>query len=123
MDGEERPLEGIAPSVYSVSLMYERGDWSLGATADHTDGFVTAINVARRGLQRGGGPDHLGDRAYRPTTSTRWLTSRWKGQNLLDDEQTYTINGDRLMSQGCYRCGRSINLCGREVLIRGPCHR
>ena len=25
--------------------MYEKGDWSLGATADHTDGFVTAINV------------------------------------------------------------------------------
>ena len=42
---EERPLEGIAPSTYSVSLNYERGSWSLGATADHTDGFVTAINV------------------------------------------------------------------------------
>ena len=25
--------------------MYEKGKWSLGATADHTDGFVTAINV------------------------------------------------------------------------------
>ena len=33
-----------------------------------------------------------------------------EGQNLLDDEQTYTINGDRLMSQGYYRYGRSINL-------------
>ena len=60
--GEERPLEGIAPSVYSVSLMYEQGPWSLGATADHTDGFVTAINVLGAGLQRGGGSDHLGDR-------------------------------------------------------------
>ena len=36
--GEERPLEGIAPSTYSLSAMYERGPLSLGATADHTDG-------------------------------------------------------------------------------------
>ncbi len=33
-----------------------------------------------------------------------------EGQNLLDEEQTYSINGNRLMSQGYYRYGRSINL-------------
>src|SRR5690606_35342151 len=31
---EERPLEGIAPSVYSLGVMYEKGPWSVGATAD-----------------------------------------------------------------------------------------
>ena len=29
---------------------------------------------------------------------------------LLDDEQTYSINGNRFLSQGYYRYGRSINL-------------
>ena len=33
-----------------------------------------------------------------------------EGQNLLDEEQTYSINGNRLLSQGYYRYGRSINL-------------
>ena len=33
-----------------------------------------------------------------------------EGQNLLDDEQTYTINGNPLLSQGYYRYGRSVNL-------------
>jgi iron complex outermembrane receptor protein len=107
--GEERPLEGIAPSVYSVALMYERGPWSLGATADRTDGFVTAINV-------------LGDGFNEVADPITWLTAHssysindaisisLEGQNLLDDEQTYSINGDPLLSRGYYRYGRSLNL-------------
>ena len=35
---------------------------------------------AGRGLQRGGGPDHLGDRACRRTASTRCSTCRWKAR-------------------------------------------
>jgi iron complex outermembrane receptor protein len=109
VDGEERPLEGIAPSVYSVSLMYERGDWSVGATADHTDGFVTAINVLGAGYNEEADPitwvtAHI---AY---NFNKMVSVSLEGQNLLDDEQTYTINGDRLMSQGYYRYGRNINL-------------
>jgi len=32
------------------------------------------------------------------------------GQNLLDSEQTYSINGNPLLSQGYYRYGRSVKL-------------
>lgn len=107
--GLERPLEGIAPSVYSLSLMYEKGPWSLGATADRTDGFVTAINV-------------LGEGYNEQADAITWLTAhvsyRFKdrfslsleGRNLLDDAQTYSINGNPLLSQGYYRYGRSVNL-------------
>ena len=38
------------------------------------------------------------------------FTVSLEGQNLLDDEQTYSINGNRLLSQGYYRYGRSFNL-------------
>jgi iron complex outermembrane receptor protein len=106
---EERPLEGIAPAVYSFSAMYERGPLSLGATADHTDGFVTAINV-------------LGVGYNEEADSLTWLTAHasyrinemlsvsLEGQNLLDEAQTYSINGNPLLSQGYYRYGRSFNL-------------
>jgi len=106
---EERPLEGIAPSVYSLGVMYEKGAWSLGATADRTDGFVTAINVL------GGGYNEQAD----PIT---WLTAHvsynvnddftvsLEGSNLLDEANTYSINGNPLLSQGYYRYGRSITL-------------
>ncbi len=105
----ERPLEGIAPSVYSLGLMYEKDKWSMGATADRTDGFVTAINV-------------LGEGYNEQADAITWLTAHisyrfndrfsvsLEGQNLLDEEQTYSINGNPLLSQGYYRYGRSINL-------------
>ncbi|TYT27602.1 TonB-dependent receptor [Luteimonas viscosa] len=109
VDDEERPLEGIAPSVYSLGVMYEKGPWSLGATADRTDGFVTAINVL------GGGYNEEAD----PIT---WLTAHasynvnddftvsLEGSNLLDEANTYSINGNPLLSQGYYRYGRSITV-------------
>lgn len=106
---EERPLEGIAPATYSLGLMYEKNNWSIGANADHTDGFVTAINVLGAGYNE-------------EADSITWLTAHvsykindmfsisLEGQNLLDDEQTYSINGNPLLSQGYYRYGRSFNL-------------
>ena len=106
---QERPLEGIAPSVYSLGVMYEKGPWSLGATADRTDGFVTAINV-------------LGEGYNEQADAITWLTAHvsykfndrfsvsLEGQNLLDEAQTYSINGNPLLSQGYYRYGRSLNL-------------
>jgi iron complex outermembrane receptor protein len=105
----ERPLEGIAPSVYSLSAMYEKGPISLGITADHTDGFVTATNV-------------LGEGFNEQADSITWMTAHasyninemftvtLQGQNLLDEEQTYSINGNPLLQQGYYRYGRSFNL-------------
>lgn len=105
----ERPLEGIAPSVYSLSAMYEKGSISLGVTADHTDGFVTATNV-------------LGEGFDEQAESITWMTAHasyninemftvtLQGQNLLDEEQTYSINGNPLLQQGYYRYGRSFNL-------------
>ena len=109
VDGLKRPLEGIAPSVYSLGLMYEKGKWSMGATADHTDGFVTAINV-------------LGEGYNEQADAITWLTAHvsysisdaltvsLEGSNLLDDEQTYSINGNPLLSQGYYRYGRGLTL-------------
>jgi iron complex outermembrane receptor protein len=110
-DGEliERPLEGIAPSVYSVSAMYERGPLSLGVTADHTDGFVTAINVL------GEGYNEQADAitwmtAHASYNINEMITVSLQGQNLLDEEQTYSINGNPWLQQGYYRYGRSFNL-------------
>lgn len=109
VDDEERPLEGIAPATYSLGLMYEKGPWSLGANADHTDGFVTAINV-------------LGTGYNEQADSITWLTAHvsyeindmlsisLEGSNLLDAEETYSINGHPLLSQGYYRYGRAFTL-------------
>lgn len=107
--GEERPLEGIAPSVYSVSALYEKGAWSLGATADHTDGFVTAINVLGAGFNEKADPITWMT-AHASYEVNDKLTVSLEGQNLLDEEQTYSINGNPLLSQGYYRYGRSFNL-------------
>ena len=109
VDGEERPLEGIAPSVYSLGLMYEKGDWSIGAQADHTDGFVTATNVLGQGYNE-------------QADALTWVTAHvsydindafsvtLEGDNLLDEEQTYSINGNSLLPQAYYRYGRSFKL-------------
>jgi iron complex outermembrane receptor protein len=107
--GEERPLEGIAPSVYSVSAMYEKGPLSLGATADHTDGFVTAINVLGAGFNEKADPITWVT-AHASYNVNDKFTISLQGQNLLDEEQTYSINGNPLLSQGYYRYGRSFNL-------------
>jgi TonB-dependent receptor len=109
VDGEERPLEGIAPSVYSLGLMYEKGAWSVGAQADHTDGFVTATNVL------GYGYNEEADKltwvsAHVSYTVNDHFSVTLDGDNLLDDEQTYSINGNPLLSQGYYRYGRSFKL-------------
>ena len=109
VNDEKRPLEGIAPSVYSLGVMYEKDKWSMGATADRTDGFVTAINV-------------LGNGYNEQSDAFTWLTAHLsyrfndrfslslEGRNLLDKAQTYSINGNPLLSQGYYRYGRGVNL-------------
>lgn len=109
VNGEERPLEGIAPSVYSLGLMYEKGPWSVSATADRSDGFVTATNVI------GTGYNEEADKITWLTASISYeindmFTVSLQGQNLLDDEQTYSINGNPLLTQGYYRYGRSFTL-------------
>ena len=38
------------------------------------------------------------------------FTITLQGRNLLDEENTYSINGNPLLSQGYYRYGRSLNL-------------
>ncbi len=93
VNGLERPLEGIAPSVYSLSAMYEKGALSLGATADHTDGFVTAINVLGEGFNEKADPITWVT-AHASYNINETLTVSLEGQNLLDEEQTYSINGN-----------------------------
>src|SRR5690606_7097293 len=86
VDGQERPLEGIAPATYSLSLMYERGPWSIGATADHTDGFVTAINVLGEGYNEEADPITWLT-AHVSYEFNDWLSLSLEGQNLLDEAQ------------------------------------
>lgn len=105
----ERPLEGIAPSVYSLGLFYERGPLSMSASADHTDGFATAINVLGEGYNEEADPitwvtAHI---SYKVTDS---IDLSLEGQNLLDEANTYSINGNPLLPQGYYRYGASYKL-------------
>lgn len=105
----ERPLEGIAPSVYSLGLFYERGPLSVSASADHTDGFVTAINVLGEGYNEEADPitwvtAHI---SYKVTDN---IDISLEGQNLLDEANTYSINGNPLLPQGYYRYGASYKL-------------
>lgn len=107
--GVERPLEGIAPATSSFGVLYEKGRWSLSSTADHTDGFVTAIGVLGAGYNE----------EIKPIT---WLTAQaafdlsshlqltFEGNNLLDAEEKYTLGGNPLLSNGYNRYGRSFTL-------------
>ncbi|MFC5438630.1 TonB-dependent receptor [Rhodanobacter ginsenosidimutans] len=109
VEGEKRPLEGIAPATYSLGVMYEKGKWSLGVNADRTDGFVSAINVLGTGYNEKADP-------------LTWLTAHVSydindmfsvtldGNNLLDEAQTTSINGNPLLTQSYYRYGRSYTL-------------
>lgn len=107
VNGESRPLEGIAPATSSVGLLYEKGPWSMSINADHTDGFVSAINVIGQGFNE----------EVKPIT---WVTAQaayeinkqlrvtFEGRNLLDAEQEYTLGGR--LPQGYNRFGRAITL-------------
>ena len=109
VDGEKRPLEGIAPSVYSVSLMYEKGPWDLGVTADHTDGFVSAVNVLGAGYNEKADPITWMT-AHITYNINDMFTVSLEGNNLLDEEQTTSINGNPLLLNSYYRYGRSLTL-------------
>ena len=106
---QERPLEGIAPSVYSLGVFYEHGPVSLSLSGDHTAGFATAVNVLGAGYNEEADP-------------ITWVTAHasykindrmdisLEGQNLLDEANTYSINGNPLLPQGYYRYGASYKL-------------
>ncbi|MDQ1155501.1 TonB-dependent receptor [Brevundimonas sp. SORGH_AS_0993] len=107
--GEERPLEGIAPSVYSLGVFYDHGPLSLSVSGDHTDGFTTATNVLGQGYNERADPitwvtAHV---AYKVTDR---ISIALDGQNLLDEANTYSINGNPLLPQGYYRYGSSYKL-------------
>ncbi|MBP2161605.1 MULTISPECIES: TonB-dependent receptor [Asticcacaulis] len=106
---QERPLEGIAPSVYSLSAVYEKGPISLRLTGDHTDGFVTAINVLGEGYNEVADPITWVT-AHASYKINDRLEVSLEGQNLLDEAQTYSINGNPLLPQGYYRYGASVKL-------------
>jgi TonB-dependent receptor len=106
---QKRPLEGIAPSVYSLGLFYEHGPVSLSVSGDHTAGYATAVNVLGEGYNEEADP-------------ITWVTAHasykindrmdisLEGQNLLDEANTYSINGNPLLPQGYYRYGASYKL-------------
>ena len=107
---EERPLEGIAPATSSLGVLYEKGPWSLSATADHTDEFVTAVNIIGAGFN---------ERAK----ATTWLTAQvayeinknlrisLEGRNLTDATQEYTLgNGNISLPNGYNRFGRAFTV-------------
>ncbi|MFT7771616.1 TonB-dependent receptor [Roseateles sp.] len=110
VDGQERALEGIAPATSSFGVLYERGPWSMSATADHTDAFVTATNVLGAGFN---------ERAKAVTWMTaqvayevnKWLRISIEGNNLTDATQEYTLGNDSVkLPQGYYRYGRAFTL-------------
>lgn len=109
VEDEERPLEGIAPSVYSLGVFYERGPVSVSVTGDHTDGFATATSVLGAGFNEEADPITwvTAHASYRLTEK---LDISLEGQNLLDEAQTYSINGNPLLPQGYYRYGASLKL-------------
>lgn len=107
--GEKRPLEGIAPSVYSLGVMYEKGAWSAGVTADRTDGFVSALYVLGAGFNEKADPITWLT-AYTSYYINDHFSISLEGQNLLDAEQTYSISDNPQLSQGYYRYGRSVNV-------------
>jgi TonB-dependent receptor len=106
---EERPLEGIAPSVYSLGVFYDHGKVSLSLTGDHTDGFVTATNVLGAGYNEASDPITwvTAHASYKISDN---LDITLEGQNLLDEANTYSINGNPLLPQGYYRYGASYKL-------------
>ena len=78
-------------------------------TADRTDGFVTAVNVL------GAGYNEQADSITWVSAHVSWqandrLSISLEGNNLLDEAETYSINGNPLLSQGYNRYGRSITL-------------
>ncbi|UXH77582.1 TonB-dependent receptor [Roseateles amylovorans] len=108
--GVEGPLAGIAPATSSLGLLYEKGPWSLSATADHTDEFVSAINVIGPGFH---------ERAKAITWLTaqasyevnEWLKISIEGRNLTDAKQEYTLgNGAITLPNGYNRWGRAFML-------------
>lgn len=106
---EERPLEGIAPSVYSLGVFYDRGPVSLSLSGDRTAGFTTAVNVL------GAGYNEKADAITWVTAHASYkinekLDISLEGQNLLDEANTYSTNGNPLLPQGYYRYGASYKL-------------
>jgi iron complex outermembrane recepter protein len=109
VEGQQRPLEGVAPATSSLGVLYERGPWSLSLDADHTDGFTTAVNVLGDGY----------DERVKPVT---WVSANvsyavnddWRisleGRNLADVTERYTIAGNNLLPQGYFRYGRAFTL-------------
>lgn len=108
--GEERPLEGIAPATSSLGLLYEKGPWSLSATADHTDEFVSAINVIGPGFnERAKAITWLTAQAAYEVNA--WLRISIEGRNLTDAKQEYTLgNGSIVLPQGYNRWGRAFTI-------------
>lgn len=108
--GVERALEGIAPATASFGVLYEKGPWSMSATADHTDAFVTATNV-------------IGANFNETANATTWVTAQvayevnqWlrislEGNNLTDAVQAPKLgNGNVSLPNGYYRYGRAFTL-------------
>ncbi len=107
--GEQRALEGIAPSVYSLGLFYDHGPISVSFSGDYTEGYVTANNVLGPGYNEQSDPI-LWVTAQASYKLTENLELTVEGQNLMDDTQTTTINGNPLLTNSYYRYGRSIRI-------------
>lgn len=108
--GEERPLEGIAPATSSVGALYEKGSWSLSVTADHTDEFVTAVNVIGAGFN-----EHAKAMTWLTAQAAYALTDNLRvtveGRNLTDATQEYTLgNGSIVLPNGYNRFGRAFTV-------------
>ena len=110
VDGQERALEGIAPATASFGVLYEKGPWSMSATADHTDAFVTATNVIGAGFNETANATTwvTAQIAYEVN---QWLRISLEGNNLSDAVQAPKLgNGNVSLPNGYYRWGRAFTL-------------
>lgn len=107
--GEERPLAGIAPATASFGVLYEKGPWSMSATADRTDAFVTASNII-------GGFTETANATTWVTAQVAYEVNQWlrislEGNNLTDAVQAPKLGkGDISLPNGYYRYGRAFTL-------------
>ncbi len=107
--GEERPLAGIAPATASLGVLYEKGPWSMSATADRTDAFVTASNII-------GGFNEIANPVTWVTAQVAYEVNQWlrislEGNNLTDAVQAPKLTkGDISLPNGYYRYGRAFTL-------------
>ena len=90
-------------------IQYEGADTVVENSGEGTDtirakmSYTLGANLENLQLESSGNLSGVGNSLANRITA-------WEGNNLLDEAETYSINGNPLLSQGYNRYGRSITL-------------